>query len=592
MYTCRLIRVKQTISKRVPIGKAINNRSIYILNEALQLLPDGEIGELFIGGTCLSRGYLNEPDLTQASFIQNPFSQNQKEKMYKTGDLARQFSDGTIEYMGRADRQDQIRGYRVELDEIELTLKKLPAIKEAAVISHGTGMHKKLIAYIVPDQKNVDEKSNDNLISECRNFIIKKLPRQMLPDFFIPLTQIPQTPNGKIDRLSLPAPGDWEQYKNKTLDSGVKKQTKKTSANQWIEHLKTINYNSSLKTITTKISEEFKAVIDMKSSLDIDLEKGFFDLGMNSLAAIEFTDRLQTMFNHDFSGTLLFDYPSFKTLTNYLANNEFKEVLAPKVKGLLNLDEASINQPLDFFIFFSSESGSMGNAGQSDYACANSFMDTYAEYRKTLVKTDKRKGYTLSINWPLWKDGGMHIDAEAERIMTQTTGMIPMRKETGIRILHQSLGFSTCQIMPMEGLIHQMKETISKTSVTAQLKKSNTNKSIKNELLQEKTSRFLKEILSSVTKLPVHRMQSEALLEQYGINSIMAMQLTGKLEKLFGSLSKTLFFEYRSIKELAEYFLSSHTDKLLEILKFKNVKDVKTEPDNQLKHEKKNQSFL
>ncbi|MCP4628837.1 MAG: KR domain-containing protein, partial [bacterium] len=130
---------------------------------------------------------------------------------------------------------------------------------------------------------------------------------------------------------------------------------------------------------------------------------------------------------------------------------EFEKVLAPKVAGLTNIDEASKNLRLDFFVMFSSFAGAMGNTGQADYACANAFMDAYAEYRNDLVKAKKRKGKTLSINWPLWKEGGMQVDEATEKLMRQRSGMVPMQTETGFRALYHGISLDEPRVMVIEG---------------------------------------------------------------------------------------------------------------------------------------------
>ncbi|MBY9087709.1 PfaD family polyunsaturated fatty acid/polyketide biosynthesis protein, partial [Paenibacillus sp. HN-1] len=253
---------------------------------------------------------------------------------------------------------------------------------------------------------------------------------------------------------------------------------------------------------------------------------------------------------------------------------EFVEVLAPKVAGLENLDQASQDVGLDFFILFSSLTGRLGNIGQADYATANAFMDAYAHYRNLLVAGGQRQGRTISINWPLWQAGGMSVDQEREQLMRQNTGMIPMQTETGIRALYQSLASRREQVMVMEGNLQQFrvnllkpfnsKEEINNNKTVA--KSIAIGEAIGEEFLHEKTVNYLKKILSSVIKLPVNRIEADAELEKYGIDSIMVMQLTNQLEKVFGSLSKTLFFEYQNIQELAGYFLEMHREQLQNLL--------------------------
>ena len=115
------------------------------------------------------------------------------------------------------------------------------------------------------------------------------------------------------------------------------------------------------------------------------------------------------------------------------------------------MDKASKNSKLDFFVVFSSGSGVIDNTGQADYACANAFMDAYAEYRNDLVRSEKRSGKTLSIDWPLWKEGGMQIDKETEKMMRQSSGMIAMESETGIRAFYHALASARDQVMVMKG---------------------------------------------------------------------------------------------------------------------------------------------
>jgi acyl transferase domain-containing protein/NAD(P)-dependent dehydrogenase (short-subunit alcohol dehydrogenase family)/acyl carrier protein len=252
--------------------------------------------------------------------------------------------------------------------------------------------------------------------------------------------------------------------------------------------------------------------------------------------------------------------------------DELLEVLAPKVTGLVYLDQASKELPLDFFILFSSGAGVVGNPGQADYAAANAFMDAYAKYRNALVASNQRHGQTLSINWPLWQDGGMGVDAETEKMMRQNTGMVAMQTSTGIRALYQGLASGQDRVMVMEGELKRLQAVLlGQQAGTAALKASYTieeNKAvpvIDQDSLQEKAANYFKKLLSSVINLPTHRIEADAPLEKYGIDSIMVMQLTNQLEKTFGSLPKTLFFEYQNIKDLTAYFLENYRDRLTEL---------------------------
>jgi amino acid adenylation domain-containing protein/non-ribosomal peptide synthase protein (TIGR01720 family) len=186
----------------VPIGRPLSNIKIYILDGNLAPVPIGVHGELYIGGTGVARGYLNLPELTQAKFIPNPFSDVKSERLYKTGDLARYLADGNIEYLGRIDNQVKVRGFRIELGEIEAVLNTHPQIQQAVVmVREDIYGHKRLVAYIA---------ISDNFMTsnQLREFLKQKLPDYMVPSAFVTLETLPLTPNGKIDKKALPTVDD------------------------------------------------------------------------------------------------------------------------------------------------------------------------------------------------------------------------------------------------------------------------------------------------------------------------------------------------------------------------------------------------
>lgn len=180
----------------IPYGKPIQNARYYILSDELEPCPIGVTGELYIGGECLASGYLNAPGLTAERFVPDPFSGG---TMYRTGDTARWFPDGTIEFMGRVDHQVKIRGYRIELGEIQAVLIKHDAIQEAVVLDRqDDDGNKAICAYFVA--------RTPVPVAELRRYASTQLPSYMLPAYFIPVPSIPLTANGKVDRKSLPAP--------------------------------------------------------------------------------------------------------------------------------------------------------------------------------------------------------------------------------------------------------------------------------------------------------------------------------------------------------------------------------------------------
>ncbi|WP_292865633.1 non-ribosomal peptide synthetase [Nostoc sp. LPT] len=195
------VPVGKHTSGSIPIGKAIANTQLYILDQYLQPVPMGVPGELHIGGLGLARGYLNQPELTALKFIPNPFSKQKGDRLYKTSDLARYLPSGDIEYIGRIDNQIKIRGFRVELGEIETLISQHPAVRETVVVvSEESVNSKQIVAYVVP------QKEQTLAIPELRSFLESKLPNYMVPAAFVTLEALPLTPNGKVDRKALPSP--------------------------------------------------------------------------------------------------------------------------------------------------------------------------------------------------------------------------------------------------------------------------------------------------------------------------------------------------------------------------------------------------
>jgi acyl transferase domain-containing protein/enoyl-CoA hydratase/carnithine racemase len=252
---------------------------------------------------------------------------------------------------------------------------------------------------------------------------------------------------------------------------------------------------------------------------------------------------------------------------------EFNEVLSAKVTGTYNLDLASKNVELDFFVLFSSIAGAMGNVGQADYAAANGFMDQFAAHRNGQVAAKQRHGQTRSINWGLWQDGGMQVDAASQDLLQQATGIRAMQTATGMEAFYRSMAMPNNQMLVLEGDVARMRSVLfagapiqqtelSPSQAAGESIVAGVDVEIDAESLVEKTQDYLRKQLSELLRLPSHKIDPQAALENYGIDSILAMKLTAQLEKTFGALSKTLFFEYQTIHELTKYFIQFHQARL------------------------------
>ena len=260
----------QEIDNMSLIGFRIPDQKLYVLDELLNPLPTGVIGELYIGGAGLARGYLNQAKLTQERFIANPFqtalekSHNKNARLYKTGDLVRYLPDGNIEYIGRTDFQVKINGYRIELGDIENAIMDYPAIKSTVVILHEyisdnaeATINKLLVAYYVADTRL------DTVI--LRKYLVGKLPIYMLPNIFMHINSMPLTVNGKLDKKALPPPNYLGLEYNTTLPRTSKEQI---------------------------ICGAFALVLNLHNR-QFGIDDDFFDFGGTSILAIRLATRLQ-----------------------------------------------------------------------------------------------------------------------------------------------------------------------------------------------------------------------------------------------------------------------------------------------------------
>ena len=281
--TYRQIQKQDLERTNSPVGKAIPDLQLYILDKFLEPVPIGVVGEICVGGAGVARGYWNQPELTAQRFVAHPFSQDPEARLYRSGDLARFLPNGDVEYLGRLDHQVKIRGFRIELGEIESLLSKHPLIQEAVVTTRKQGDSHQLLAYLVFQQQQLSR-------HELQGYLQKFLPDYMVPSLYMPLEAMPLTGNGKVDRKALPEPPDKQpQARGEVLLAQNK--TEKMIAQIWEEIL-----------ALEKIS----------------VQENFFDLGGNSLSLIRVLEVLQERLDHPLEMVRLYQYPTIRGLSRFL----------------------------------------------------------------------------------------------------------------------------------------------------------------------------------------------------------------------------------------------------------------------------------
>ncbi|MBV9790645.1 MAG: amino acid adenylation domain-containing protein [Chloroflexi bacterium] len=295
-----------------PIGRPIANTQTYILDALLQPVPIGAVGELYLGGAGLARGYWNRPDLTAEKFISDPFSASPSARLYRTGDLTRYLPDGRIEFVGRIDQQVKLRGFRIELDEIAAVLATHPQVSECVVVAReDRAGDKRLVAYVTeePRTQNLEpngEQTNKGTREQnsfpspaaagegwpagrgegLREFLAVRLPDYMVPSAFVLLDALPITPSGKLDRRALPAP-DLEQLSQAAAFIAPRTPTEELLAGIWAQQL---------------------------DRSQVSVHANFFELGGHSLLATRVVSRLRETFAIELPLRTLFEAPTLATL--------------------------------------------------------------------------------------------------------------------------------------------------------------------------------------------------------------------------------------------------------------------------------------
>jgi acyl-coenzyme A synthetase/AMP-(fatty) acid ligase/acyl carrier protein len=228
--SCYEVRPEDAGAQRIPVGKPVGNASLCILDESLQPLPPGVSGELYAGGIGLAQEYIGRPDITREQFLQNHLDELDTARLYRTGDVARFRADGTVELLGRSDRQIKLRGLRIETAEIEYQAQQFKGIKNSVVVLQGgSGGDEWLSLYLEPEP---------DVRPDCdrlREFLQTRLPRAMVPAEIVLLDNLPLTPSGKLDVLALPASEYSEELKQSYVEPQGELQT--TIATIWAEAL-------------------------------------------------------------------------------------------------------------------------------------------------------------------------------------------------------------------------------------------------------------------------------------------------------------------------------------------------------------------
>jgi hypothetical protein len=270
-------------AERVMVGRPVANTRLYVLDRHLQPVPQGMPGELYVAGEGLSRGYHRRPGLTAERFVPCPFAEEPGARMYRVGDLVRYRADGVLDYLGRLDHQVKIRGHRVEIGEVEATIAAHPAVLEAAVVAREDAPGDvRLVAYVVPAE---GVPASD--ATELREFLAARLPDYMVPPVYVPMERLPLSPNGKVDRLRLPAP----------------------------------SYVSAREYVAPRTATEAALGRIWESLLEVEkvgIHDDFFELGGHSLLALQLPPRIRGELDVDVSQRAIFEGSTLEELAAHV----------------------------------------------------------------------------------------------------------------------------------------------------------------------------------------------------------------------------------------------------------------------------------
>jgi amino acid adenylation domain-containing protein len=272
----------------VPLGATLPSASVHVLDHELQPVGAGEVGEVYVGGSRLAKGYLGRDDLTSERFIPDPLSNDEEARMYRTGDMARRMTDGSLQFEGRTDHRVKLRGQRIELAEVEEAIRGIPGIREVvAIVYDGPADRVQLVAYVSLSPASELEPM------DIRRALRETLPHAQIPEVFVVLASLPRSAAGKIDRSALPAP------------SGIPVPADSSRS-------------GAVSPAQAAIAEVVAAALGLER---IDLDADFFDLGGNSLLAMRVMNELRDVLDADVSFRDFFDNPSVVGLAKVIEGN-------------------------------------------------------------------------------------------------------------------------------------------------------------------------------------------------------------------------------------------------------------------------------
>jgi amino acid adenylation domain-containing protein len=270
----------------LPIGRPFPNVRTHILNQSLRPVDAGDVGELYVGGAGVARGYLNCPDLSAQKFISDPFSEVPGARLYRTGDLARYLADGNIEFVGRNDNQVKVRGFRVEPEEIEEVLLTNPHVGQAAVAVKKRGTENQLVAYVTPANSiSLDEEA-------LRKYLEDRLPSYMVPSSLMTLESLPKTANGKLDRANLPEP-----------------------------RISRVERSAPADEIEAKLVSLWEELLGVQG---IGTDQDFFEIGGHSLLAVRMLYGVERTFGKRLPTSMLFESATIQELASWLRKEGWK----------------------------------------------------------------------------------------------------------------------------------------------------------------------------------------------------------------------------------------------------------------------------